>query len=134
MSVVMDTVLVLLGLGVLVLVGIAIPCLLQILQTVKEMTLTVRTLNERLPAIMKNLEEVTTEVSRTTAAVHNQFEDLSLVISKVKGALLVIVGLEEIIRRRVRLPFVPTLGTALAVSKGVRVFLSHLLGDRPKCG
>ncbi|MBM4314016.1 MAG: DUF948 domain-containing protein [Deltaproteobacteria bacterium] len=134
MSVVMDTVLVLLGLGLLVLVGFAIPCLLQILQAVKEMTLTIRTLNERLPAIMKNLEGVTTDVGRTTAAVQSQFEDLSLVISKAKGALFVLVGLEEIIRRRVRLPFVPTLGTVLAVLKGIRVFLSHLLGDRPKRG
>lgn len=130
MSVIMDTVLVLLGLVVLVLVGFAIPCVLQIRQAAKAMALTLGILNEKLPAIMKNLEEATTEVSRTTAAVNNQMEDLSLIITKVKGALFVLVALEEIIRGKVNLPFVPMVRTASAVSKGVRVFLSHLMSER----
>lgn len=134
MSVVMEAVLVLLGLGVLVLVGFSIPCVLQILQAAKEMTRTISIVNEKLPAIMKNLEEVTAEAGRTTAVVNRQLEDLSQVVGKVKGALLFLVGLEEVIRRRVRLPFVPTLGTVMAVYKGVSVFLNHLLGDRPRCG
>lgn len=133
MSVIADTVLVLLGLCVLVLVGFAIPCVLQIRQAAREMALTLRIVNEKLPAVMKNLEAVTDEVGRTTATVNSQMEDLSLIITKVKGALFVLVGLEEIIRRKVNLPFVPAVRTALAVLKGVRVFLSHLMSKR-RCG
>jgi hypothetical protein len=134
MSVITDTVLILLGVALLLLVGFAIPFVLQIRQTAKDAALTLRILNEKLPAIMTNLEAITTEVSQTTVTVHGQFEDLALIIKKVKGALFVLVGLEEIIRRKVNLPFVPTMGTLLAVSKGARVFLSHLMSERPKCG
>ncbi len=128
-----NIVLILMGVVFLLLVGFAIPCILQIRRTAKGMALTLRILNERLPAIMKNLEAITTEVGRTTVTVRGQLEDLSLVIKKVKGALFVLAGLEEIIRRKMALPFVPTLRTALAVSKGVRVFMSHLLSER-QCG
>ena len=56
MSVIMDTVLVLLGLVVLVLVGFAIPCVQQIRQAAKAMALTLGILNENPPTIMKILE------------------------------------------------------------------------------
>lgn len=125
-----DTVLIFLGVVLLLFVGISIPCILQIRRTVKEMDRTLRTINENLPVIMKNLEEVIIAVSRTTALVHRQFEDLSLVTKKMKGLLILLVGLEEIIRRKVYLPYAPALKTGFAVSKGVRAFLSHLLGER----
>lgn len=130
MSVITVTVLILLGVVLLLFVGFAIPCILQIRRTAKDMTLTLRIINENLPVIMKNLEEITTRVNQTTNTVQGQFEDLSLMIKKVKGVLFLLVGLEEIIRRKVHLPFVPTLRTFLAVSKGVRVFLSHLKSER----
>jgi len=134
MTVMTDTALILLIVVFLLFVGFAIPCILQVWRTAKDMALTLRMFNENLPVIMKNLEEITTRVNRTTATMHGQFEDLSLMMKKVKGVLILLVGLEEIIRKGARLPFVPTLTTCLAVSKGIRAFLSHLLSERPKGG
>lgn len=129
-----DTVLILLSVVFLLFVGFSIPCILQIWRTAKGMALTLRIFNENLPVIMKNLEEITTRVNQTTATVHRQFEDLSLIMKKMKGMLILLVGLEEIIRRGAHLPFAPALRTCLAVSKGVRVFLSHLLSKRREGG
>lgn len=130
MTVMTDTLLILLGVVFLLFVGFSIPCILQIWRTAKGMALTLRIFNENLPVIMKNLEEITTRVNRTSATMQGHFDDLSLIMKKMKAMLILFVGLEEIIRRGVRLPFAPALGTALAVSKGVRVFLSHLLSER----
>lgn len=132
MSVATDAVLILLGVVFLLFVGFAIPCVLEIRRTAKEMTMTLRTFNETLPVIMKNLDRITTEVSQATTAVHGQIDDLSLMIKKVKGAMFVLAGLDDIIRRRVHLPIAPTVRTFFAVSKGVRVFLNHLLSERSK--
>jgi uncharacterized protein YoxC len=134
MSVITDTLIVLLYVVFLLLAVFAIPCVLQVWRTVKEMSLTLRILNEKLPGIMKNLDEITTEVNRTTATVQKQIEDISLIVTKMKGMLTLVSGLEAIVRRGALLPFVPTLRTVLAVSKGVRVFLSHLLSERRKSG
>lgn len=125
-----ETMLILLGVVALLLLGVSIVCMLQLWRAAQEMTRTLRIVNVNLPLIMKNLEETTTGVNLTTAAVHRQLEELSLVMKKVKGLLVFIVGLEEIIRRGVRLPYAPALKTGLALSKGVRAFFSHLLGGR----
>jgi hypothetical protein len=132
MSVITDTILILLGVAVLLFIGFAISCILQIRQTVKGMTLTLRIVNENLPAIMRNLEAITTRISRMSATMDGCLDDLSLMMKKMKALMILFGGLEEIVRRRVHLPFAPALRTYLAVSKGVRVFLSHLLSERRK--
>jgi len=129
MTVVAYAAAILLGVVFLLLVGFAIPCILEIRRAAKDMALTLRIVNENLPAIMKNLEVMTTNVSRTTATINRQFDDLSLIVHKMKEMMMLVVGLEEVIRRGAHLSFVPTLRTALAVSKGVRVFLSHLRSE-----
>lgn len=134
MTVMTDTLLILLSVVFLLFVGFSIPCILQIWRTAKGMALTLRIFNENLPVIMKNLEEITSRVNRTSATMQGRFDDLSLIMKKMKAMLILFVGLEEIIRRGARLPFAPALRTCLAVSKGVRVFLSHLLSERRERG
>lgn len=130
----METVLVLMGIAVLLFVGMSIPCVVQVWRTAKEMAIAFRTINGHLPVIMKNLEEMTIGVKRTAAEVHREFEELSLLTKKMKGLLVLLVGIEEIIRRKVSLPYAPALRTGIAVSKGVRAFFSRLLGDRRHVG
>jgi len=129
-----DTLLILLSVGFLLFIGFSIPCILQIWRTAKGMALTLRMFNENLPVIMKNLEEISTRVNRTSATMEGHFDDLSLMMKKMKAMLILFVGLEEIIRRGAHLPFAPALRSALAVSKGVRVFLRHLLSERRERG
>jgi hypothetical protein len=83
---------------------------------------------------MKNLEEITTKINRTTTTVHRQVEDLSLVAEKIRGTLNLLVGVEEIVRKGFHLPYASTLRTSFAVSKGIRIFMQMLLNDGAKSG
>ncbi|MBA4421873.1 MAG: hypothetical protein C0390_02085 [Syntrophus sp. (in: bacteria)] len=130
MTTMTDTILIILSAAFLLLVGFSIPFFLQLWRVAKGMAITLRTLNQNLPGIMKNVEEITTNVNRTTTTVHRQVEDLSLTLQKIQGTLNLIIGVEEIFRRSVHLSFAKNLKTSVAVAKGVRVFLDHLISKR----
>jgi uncharacterized protein YoxC len=127
----LEIILAILGVAFLLFAGLSIPFLLQIRTTAKDMATTLQVLNQNLPAIMKNLEEITTNINRTTTTVHRQVEDFSVIVGKIQGTLGLLAGVEEILRRNVRMTMVQKTRTALAVVKGIRVFLDHLLSKRP---
>ncbi|MFH2076378.1 MAG: DUF948 domain-containing protein [Pseudomonadota bacterium] len=128
----LEVILIVLSIAFLLFAGFSIPFLLQIWRTAKSMDLTLRMFNQNLPGIMKNLEEITTNVNRTTTTVHRQVEELSLTVRKIQGTLSLVVGMEEILRKRIGLPFARTLRISLAVARGVRVFADYLLRVRPE--
>ena len=130
----LNVILIILSAAFLLFAGFTIPFLLQIWQTAKGMSTALHVLNESLPSIMKNLEEITTKINRTTTTVNRQVEDFSLVAEKIRGTLTLLVGLEEIVRRGIHLPFGSALRNSVAVSKGVRIFLHTLLGERSEGG
>jgi uncharacterized protein YoxC len=133
----LEIILIILSVFFLLVVGLSIPFFLQIWRTAKSMATTLQVLNQNLPAIMNNLEEITTNINRTTTTVHRQVEDLSLMVSRIQGALGLVAGMEEILRRNVRLSFVQKMRTSVAVLKGIRVFLDHLLSKhqvKKDCG
>jgi uncharacterized protein YoxC len=125
-------ILIILSIAFLLFAGLCIPFLLQILRTAKSMDVTLQMFNKNLPGIMKNLEEITNSVNRTSAIVYRQVEDLSLTVSKIQGTLRLVVGMEEILRQSFYLPFAEKVRTTAAVAKGVRVFLDYLLRERPE--
>lgn len=127
----LEIILTILSVVLLVFAGLSIPFLLQIWRTAKSMATTLQVLNQNLPAIMKNLEEITTNINLTTTTVHRQVEDFSVIVGKIQGTLGLVAGMEEILRRNVRLNIVQKMRTTLAVVKGVRVFLDHVLSRRP---
>lgn len=127
-----DTILIILSVAFLLFAGFSIPFLLQIWRTAKGMAETLELLNRSLPSIMKNMEEITTNINRATTAVNREIETLSVSVKKVQGTVNLLVGLAEIVRKGVRLPFAGTIRTALAVTRGVRTFLDCLLRERPE--
>ena len=128
----MEIILIILSVAFLLFAGFSIPFLLQIWRTAKGMAETLQLLNQGLPVIMKNLEEITTNINRTTTTVHRQVAELSLTLRRVQGIVGVFLGLEEVLRRRVRFPFSRTFRTSLAVARGVRVFIHCLAGRFPE--
>ncbi len=122
-----DTTLIILSVGFLLLVGFAIPVFLQLWRVTKDISVTLKTLNQNLPGIMKNVEEITATINQTTTTVHRQVEDLSLAMQKIQGTLNLFIGVEEILRRSVHLSFAKRLRTSMAIAKGIRVFLDHLI-------
>jgi len=128
----MDIILIILSVVFLLFAGFSIPVLLQIRQTAKGLAETLQLLNQGLPVIMKNLEEITTNINWTTTTVHRQVAELSLTLRRIQGIVGVFLGLEEVLRRRVSFPFSRTFRTSLAVARGVRVFIDCLAGRCPE--
>ena len=120
----------LIAVAVLLVAAFIIPVLLQLQRTAKSMSLTLQLLNQNLPGILKNVEEMTANANRTTTIVAREVEELSLTIRKLQGTLGLIVGVEEIVRRNLHLAFAHKVRTSMAVAKGARVFLDYLLRKR----
>ena len=93
-----------LSVACLTIAAFSIPFFLQLWRTAKSMALTLQLLNQNLPGILKNLEEITTNANRTTTIVTREVEDLSLTIRKLQGTLG-LVGVEEIVRETSIWPF-----------------------------
>lgn len=123
-----DYISILLTAAAVLLIGFSIPVLIQVLRTAREMAVTFRLLNQRLPLIMTNLEEITTNINRTSTTVHLQVEEMSLTLRRIQGVIGLFLGVEEVIRSRMGLSLSRTLRTSMAVSKGIRVFVDSLIG------
>jgi uncharacterized protein YoxC len=104
----------------------AIPSLLQVRRTAETMATTLRTLNENLPVILKNIEAITTHVSQASSTVNRQIDELSESFRKLQKTLLFLVELGQIVQAGIRVPFLNTVTSLAAVAKGLRVFLSVL--------
>lgn len=115
--------LVVLSVVFLLIVVLSIPFLILIWRTAKSITATLHMLNQSLPGILKNLEEITKNVNNASFTVNSQIENLSLVVRRVQGAVEIFLDLGHVLRSGVRLPFFKTINTATAVIKGGRVFL-----------
>ena len=112
------------------LVVFSIPFLLQIWRSAKSITTTLHTLNESLPGILKNLEEITTNINKATYTVNEQIEGLSLVTRRIQGFLSIVTDIENILRAGLRLPVFKTIRNVVAVVTGVKVFLKVFLSSR----
>ena len=128
----MDIILILLSVVFMLIAGFSIPVLLQIRRTARGMAETLQHLNHGLPVIVKNLEEITTNVNRTTTTVHRQVAEFSLTLRRIQGIVGVFLGLEEVLRHRLSFPFSRTFRTSLAVARGVRVFIDCLASRYPE--
>jgi uncharacterized protein YoxC len=106
----------------LVLVLFSLPFLFQIWKAAKSITRSVEILNQRLPAILKNVEETTANVNRATMTVNAQVEALSQVVQKFQGVLAVLTETESILRGRLQQPVLRSMSTILAAVKGIGVF------------
>jgi hypothetical protein len=127
-----DNILILLSVAFLLFAGLCVPFLIQILRTAREMALTLQLLNLRLPLIMKNLEEITININRTSTTIHRQVAEISLTLRRVQGIIGVFLGLEEVLRHRMSFPFARTLRTSMAVGRGARAFIDCLTGGCPE--
>jgi uncharacterized protein YoxC len=114
----------------LLMAALSAPLLLQIWRTAKGITTTLNTLNESLPGILKNLEELTTNINTATRTVNEQIEGLSLVAGRIQGLLGIVTDVEKILSAGVRLPVFKTMRNAVAVMSGLKIFFKVFLSSR----
>lgn len=113
---------------------VSIPFLIQVWRTVREMAITLQILNRDLPMIMKNLEEISTNVNRTTTTIHREVAELSLTLRRVQGIAGIFLGVTDVLTHRMKFPLARTVTNSLAVFKGVRAFLGVLTDRCPDQG
>src|SRR5271157_1142276 len=121
---------VILSLIFLLIAVLSVPFLLQIWRAAKSMTMTLHMLNDSLPGILKNLEEITTNINKATRTVNEQIEGLSLVARRIQGLLGIVSDIENILQVGARLPVFKTVRNAFAILTGVKVFLKVFLSSQ----
>jgi uncharacterized protein YoxC len=116
--------LIIFSIAILVLLIFCIPILLQIMRTARNIAVTLETLNQSLPAILKNLDEITTNINSSTSAVNREVQDFSNTVGRfqlvIKG---VVDDIQNIAPVAMKLPVYEKIKNIMAVIKGVRVFM-----------
>ena len=120
--------LVILVIILILLVIFCIPILIQIWRTSKDLTMTLQTLNQSLPAILKNMEEITINVNSSTAILNRRIQNFS---NTAERSQLIISDIIDNIQCfapiAMKLPIFQTIKKVAAVIKGIRVFIDVLL-------
>jgi len=124
----LDVALLILVVILIVIVLCCIPLLLQIWRVSKDLSQTVQTLNQSLPLILKNLEEITTNVNNSSAVVNKRLQTFAGA-SGSSGLLLndLINNLQYIAPLALKLPIFRIVRNVMAVAKGLSVFVGVLL-------
>jgi len=111
-----------------VLVIFCIPLLLQIWRVSKDLTQTVQTLNQSLPLILKNLEEITNNVNSSSSVINKKIQNFS---GPAGGSGLMLTDLlnniQYIAPLALKLPIFRIVRNMMAVAKGLQVFVEVLL-------
>ncbi len=120
--------LLILGIVLILLVISYIFILLKILRTSKEITITLQTLNQSLPIILKNLEEITTNINNSSAAVNRRIQNFSNTADRSQLIMNDIIdNIQCFAPIAMKLPIFQTIRNVAAVIKGLRVFIDVLL-------
>jgi uncharacterized protein YoxC len=120
--------LIILGIAFVLLVIFCIPLLMQIWLASKNITVTLETLNQRLPAILKNLEEITTNINNSTAAVNREIQNVSNTVDRFHLVVDDIVDdIKNIAPLAGKFGFFQMIKNTMAIVKGVRAFMDVFL-------
>lgn len=121
------------GLLILVIVLIlliifCIPILLQIWHASKNLTITLKTMNQSLPTIMKNMEEITANLNDSTSVLNKKIQNLSDTTNR-SGLVIndVIENIQHFAPLAMKLPVFSSLKNIMAIVKGISVFMDVLV-------
>jgi uncharacterized protein YoxC len=118
--------LLLIAIAFVLLIAFTIPTIIQIRRTAKKAELTTSILNQNLPGILANLDQITTNLTQTTQTVYEQVEGLKNVVDKFNYIADDVVDFERSIRAEIEIPIMETVNTISAVIKATRAFLEVL--------
>jgi uncharacterized protein YoxC len=119
----LEIVLIILGIALLLLVIFCIPILLQIWRTAKDIAITLETLNKSLPLLLKNLEDITTNINNSTSVVNREIQGFSRTADRIHLVVSGIVDdIQSITPLAIQSPLYQKMKNAVAIVKGIRVF------------
>lgn len=127
--------LIIFGIAILLLVIFCIPVLNQLWRTTKDVAVTLETLNQHLPLILKNLEEITKNINSSTSAVDQEVQNITGTIDRFQLVIRDIVdNIQNITPAVMNSPVFQTVKNIAAVAKGISAFLDVLLAKPVKKG
>lgn len=112
----------------IILLMLFIPILLQAWRILKDVRMTLATLNHDLPTILKNLEQITTNINNSTAAVDRRIQMISKAVDQSQLIISDIIdNIRCIAPIALKLPIFRKMRKVIAIIKGIRVFINVLL-------
>ena len=124
----LEIVLTILCVAFLLLVIFCIPILMQIWQTSKHLTITLETLNKSLPLLLKNMEDITTNINNSTTIVYREIQGFSRTADRIQSVISDIVDdVQSITPSAIKSPLFLKLKNAVAIVKGIRVFVDAFI-------
>ena len=105
-----------------------IPLLLQIWRLSKDLEMTLQTFNQSLPLLLKNLEEITTNVNSSSSVINKKIQNFAHP-SNMSGLLLgdIISNIHHFAPLALKLPIFRIMRNVVSIAKGLRVFVEVLL-------
>ena len=123
--------LIIFGIALLLLVLFCIPVLLKLCRVASDVTVTLQTLNERLPAILKNMEEISNNINHSTTVINGEVQKYAVTAERFHGVMNQVVGCMELISPlALKSHFFRKTADLIPLVKGVRVFLNVLTGKQ----
>lgn len=117
---------------IIALVVFSIPILLQIWRISKDITITLQNLNQSFPLILKNLEDITSNVNSSTSLINEKIQNIASASNRSSQLVGDIIDkIQYIAPLALKLPIFGIIRNAVAVAKGMRVFVEVLL-DKEK--
>jgi uncharacterized protein YoxC len=105
-----------------------IPILLQIWRVSKDLTITLQTMNQSLPVILKNMEEITANVNNSTSLINKRIQNSSDTTNRSRLIINdVIDNIQYFAPLAMRLPVFSSFKNIIAIVKGISVFMDVLL-------
>ena len=110
--------------AVLILAACCVPFLLESWRAARSIAAALQTLNENLPGILADVQEIASSWRRTVETVNREMEELAQPVRRVRRTLSDLSGdFEYIVQEGVRLPLWKRLKDFAALQKGIRAFL-----------
>lgn len=105
------------------LIALLVPFLIVIWKTAASIHTTLNILNQSLPAILSNLEDITSNINRATCVINNQIDKLVPIVDRVKAAASDLLDLEREVQANLIAPFLDAIRNVNAALKGIHAFL-----------
>ena len=119
------------AIALLLLVGFCIPILLKLWRAASDITVSLQALNQRLPVILKNMEEISTNINTSTTAIKEEVQKYKETSARFHNVMdNVVTGITILSPYTVKSPVFRKMTDAIAVLKGLRVFINVLTGKQ----
>lgn len=117
------------GAALALLILFCVPLLLKLWRAANDVTITLRVLNERLPVILKNMEEISANINQSTTSINDQVQKYTETSERVRTVMDQLAsGMEWVSPLAMRSPAFQKITEAIALAKGARAFLNVLRG------